>query len=94
MYVCGSLYTFRERPKIKIMKNNITESVIIQNMVEPKDYYELYTMFLVNNIPLEVVILRDSETLDDGDYSVKGVLSAGSRIYPRTNRSRERAGDG
>lgn len=65
----------------KIMKNNITESVIIQNMIEPKDYYELYTMFLVNNIPLEVVILRDSDTLDDGDYSVKGVLSASSRIY-------------
>ena len=65
----------------KIIKNNITESVIIQNMVEPKDYYELYTMFLMNNIPLEVVILRDSETSDDGDYSVKGVLSAGSRIY-------------
>ena len=65
----------------KIMKNNIYESIIIQNMVEPKDYYELYTIFLVNNIPLEVVILRDSETSDDGDYSVRGVLSAGSRIY-------------
>lgn len=65
----------------KIMKNNITESMIIQNMIEPKDYYELYTMFLMNNIPLEVVILRDSETSDDGDYSVRGVLSAGSRIY-------------
>ena len=65
----------------KIMRNNIAESIIIQNMLEPKDYYELYTMFLVNNIPLEVVILRDSETSDDGDYSVKGVLSAGSRIY-------------
>ena len=65
----------------KIMKNNICESIIIQNMVEPKDYYELYAIFLVNNIPLEVVILRDSETSDDRDYSVKGVLSAGSRIY-------------
>jgi hypothetical protein len=65
----------------KIMRNNIAESIIIQNMIEPKDYYELYTIFLVNNIPLEVVILRESETLDDGDYSVKGVLSAGSRIY-------------
>ena len=65
----------------KIIRNNITESVIIQNMIEPKDYYELYTIFLVNNIPLEVVILRDSETSDDGDYSVRGVLSAGSRIY-------------
>lgn len=65
----------------KIMKNNICESIIIQNMIEPKDYYELYTIFLVNNIPLEVVILRDSETSDDGDYSVKGVLSASSRIY-------------
>jgi hypothetical protein len=65
----------------KIIRNNITESVIIQNMLEPKDYYELYTIFLVNNIPLEVVILRDSETLDDGDYSVRCVLSAGSRIY-------------
>ena len=65
----------------EIIRNNITESIIIQNMVEPKDYYELYTMFLVNIIPLEVVILRDSETSDDGDYSVKGVLSAGSRIY-------------
>jgi hypothetical protein len=65
----------------KIMRNNIVESVIIQNMLEPKDYYELYTMFLMNNIPLEVVILRDSDTSDDGDYSVKGVLSAGSRIY-------------
>ena len=65
----------------KIMKNNISESVIIQNMVEPKDYYELYTIFLVNNIPLEVVILRDSEMSDDGDYSVRSVLSAGSRIY-------------
>ena len=65
----------------EIIRNNITESIIIQNMVEPKDYYELYTMFLVNNIPLEVVILRDSDTLDDGDYSVRGVLSASSRIY-------------
>ena len=65
----------------KIIKNNIYESIIIQNMVEPKDYYELYTIFLVNNIPLEVVILRDSETSDDGDYSVRSVLSAGSRIY-------------
>jgi hypothetical protein len=65
----------------KIMKNNIFESIIIQNMIEPKDYYELYTIFLVNNIPLEVVILRDSETSDDGDYSVRGVLSTGSRIY-------------
>ena len=65
----------------KIMKNNIMESVIIQNMIEPKDYYELYTMFLVNNIPLEVVILRDSKTSYDDDYSVRGVLSAGSRIY-------------
>jgi len=65
----------------KIMKNNICESIIIQNMIEPKDYYELYTIFLMNNIPLEVVILRDSETSDDGDYSVRGVLSAGSRIY-------------
>ena len=45
------------------------------------DYYELYTMFLVNNIPLKVVIIRDSYYCDDGDYSVRGVLSAGSRIY-------------
>jgi len=65
----------------EIMKNNISESMIIQNMIEPKDYYELYSIFLVNNIPLEVIIIRDCETSDDGDYSVRGVLSAGSRIY-------------
>jgi hypothetical protein len=65
----------------QIMKNNICESIIIQNMLEPKDYYELYTTFLMNNIPLEVVILRDSYNYDDGDYSVQNVLSGGSRIY-------------
>jgi len=65
----------------KIMKNNICESIIIQNMVEPKDYYELYTIFLVNNIPLEVIIIRDHDTSDNDDYSVRSVLSAGSRIY-------------
>jgi len=65
----------------KIMRNNIAESIIIQNMLEPKDYYELYAMFLVNNIPLEVVILRESENLDDDDYSVQGVICGGSRIY-------------
>jgi len=65
----------------KIMKNNIAESIIIQNMIEPKDYYELYTIFLVNNIPLEVIIIRDHETYDNCDYSVLGVLCGGSRIY-------------
>lgn len=64
----------------KIMKNNICESVIIQNMIEPRDYYELYTMFLVNNIPLKVVIIRDSYYCDDGDYSVENVLKLNSRI--------------
>lgn len=64
----------------KIIKNNICESVIIQNMIEPRDYYELYTMFLVNNIPLEVVIIRDSYNCDDGDYSVQNVLKTSSRI--------------
>ena len=28
-----------------------------------------------------MVILRDSEISDDGDYSVRGVLCGGSRIY-------------
>jgi hypothetical protein len=64
----------------KIMKNNICESVIIQNMIEPRDYYELYTMFLVNNIPLKVVIIRDSYDCDDSDYSVENVLKTSSRI--------------
>jgi hypothetical protein len=64
----------------KIMKNNICESIIIQNMIEPRDYYELYTMFLVNNIPLEVIIIRDYYNCDDGDYSVKNVLKTTSRI--------------
>ena len=64
----------------KIMKNNICESVIIQNMIEPRDYYELYTMFLVNNISLEIVIIRDYYNCDDGDYSVQGVLKSTSRI--------------
>lgn len=65
----------------EIMKNNIAESIIIQNMIEPKDYYELYAIFLVNNIPLEVIIIRDHETYDNYDYSVRGVLCGGSRIY-------------
>jgi hypothetical protein len=63
-----------------IMKNNISESIIIQNMIEPRDYYELYTIFLMNNIPLEVVIMRDSYYCDDGDYSVENVLKSSSRI--------------
>jgi hypothetical protein len=65
----------------EIMKNNIAESIIIQNMIEPKDYYELYTIFLVNNIPLEVIIIRDHDTSDNEDYSVKNVLCGSSRIY-------------